>query len=133
MHGSDRMLRHALIANALFSLSCGVGMLVAGPTLAHWIGLASVWPLWVVGPGLVLFAADLLDQARRTPIQRGRAIATTVADALWVVGSAVLLLGFPGVLNDTGHLAVVVVAVVVADCALWQGLGLRRLAQRPAV
>lgn len=133
MGDNDRTLRQGLLANAIFSSLCGLSMVLAAPTLAAWAGLPGPLPLWILGPGLLLFAADLLHQASRPQISRSRALTTTLADLGWVVGSAALLLGWPELLNGAGRIAVIVVAVVVADCALWQGLGLRRLAASPAV
>ncbi|ANM28430.1 hypothetical protein ABI59_00480 [Acidobacteria bacterium Mor1] len=81
-----------------------------------------------MGIGLLLFAADLVHQATREGLSRQRAWITVFADLGWIVGTAVLLIGFPGVLGSMGKLLAVDVALVVGIFMLLQWVGLRRMA-----
>lgn len=117
-----RLLRVAMTENALFSGASGVALAAGSPWLSGWLG-APTWVLVAVGLGLVGWAAEL----RRTAgtVVGGR---TAVAGDLgWVVGTAVLLLGWPDAMTNAGRIAAEVVAIAVAGFAAWQAVGLRRL------
>lgn len=122
----DALLRHTLRANALFSATAGLVMLVAAAPLADWLGVPSAIYLVVIGVGLLVFAYDLFTNARRPKLHRGRVRQAIVMDALWVVGSIALLVSLGGLFTTVGWWAIVVVADIVALFAIVQALGLRR-------
>lgn len=124
---SSLPLRRALWANAVFSGLSGLAALAAAEPLGAWLGLASPMVLRVLGVGLLLFAADLVSQARAEPIEPNRAVMASGADVLWVVGTIVLLVFFPGLLSVPGRWIVAAVGAVVAGCAAGQAAGLMRL------
>jgi hypothetical protein len=120
-------LRHAFLANGLFSLACGLLFLVDGAPLAAFAGLPEGPILQVIGAGLVPFGAWLVWLSRRpalTPLI-GRLV--SIMDAQWVVGTLVLLAGWPELLNTTGQVMAVAIALVVTSFALWQIQGTRRI------
>lgn len=89
---------------------------VAGPGTARGVGAL-----------LVLYAAALLWNGARVTVSRGGAVAAVVLNALWVVGSAVVILDGP--LTALGNLAVAAVAVTVLLFAVLEAIGLARLRQ----
>ena len=119
------LLRRALGANALFSVSTGLLLTGAPDWTAALLGDVAPWMLRLIGVGLLLFAAFLVWVARRPAPRASYALLATGADLGWVAGSAVLL-AFP-VLSTTGVGLVVGVAGVVLVFALLQGAGLRAL------
>lgn len=126
---SDRLLRRALLGNATFSaLSAAICLGLKDP-VAAWIGLAAP-EVFSLGVDLGLFAAGLTFLATRRDLTKTRyQIATfgvIALDVLWVLGSAVMLFA-PTPLTTAGRLTVVVVAVAVADFAVFQALGWWRL------
>ncbi|MEZ4217189.1 MAG: hypothetical protein R3E88_11975 [Myxococcota bacterium] len=122
-----RTLRTALRANAAFSGGSGLALLAGDGFFAALLGaFQHVGEVQLVGAGLVAFAAVLVALARRAAIPAAAARAVVVADAVWVVGSAVALLAAP--LPTLGAAAVALVALVVAGLAVWQAAGLRRAA-----
>jgi len=125
---ADQSLRLALKGNAAFSLTSAALMLLAGPTVAGWLGLDAVWPLRAIGVGLVLFAVDLLHQAKQPVLQRWRAYGASAGDLLWVVGTAMLLVGWPELLAPGGRTLAIAVAVIVFVFGSWQWVSARRVA-----
>ena len=103
-------------------------MIVAAGPIAGFMELEAVETLPGMGIGLLLFAADLVHQATRQELSPLRAWITVLADLGWIVGTAVLLIGFPALLGFMGKLIAVDVALVVATFMILQWFGLRRLA-----
>jgi hypothetical protein len=131
---SDRLLRRTLWANAVFSVISGAVLVVfAGPFAA----LATDAPLSVgglklpavlelLGLGVVAFGAIAGWAASRETLPRGWVQAIFAADVAWVAGSALVLL-LPATWSTVGIAGIVVVALIVADIAVLEYLGLRRL------
>ena len=126
--GQATLLRRSLGANAGFSALSGVVLIAFHGPLDRFIGLGLPWLLIVLGAGLLGFAALIALNLRRTRISRTEAWLTVASDIAWVAGSAVILLGFPDLLDTGGKWLVALAAVGVADFALLQTLGLRRSA-----
>jgi ribosome-associated toxin RatA of RatAB toxin-antitoxin module len=123
-----RLLRTALRANAVFSLACGVALVVAGWWLARpWgLGPAALPPLvGVAVAGFGVMVARLAVQPARA--MRVWAALVIAADGLWVVGSTALLAMHPP--PRPGAVAVAVVGVAVAGVAAAQIAAL--IAARP--
>ncbi len=119
-------LRKALCANALFSLVCGLELLLLPATVAALLGDIPTLPLQVIGAGLLLFAAQLLWVASRTTVAPLQARLITWADWGWVAATPVAMLLLSERLALSGHLLLTAVAAVVALCAYFQGVGLQR-------
>lgn len=120
---SSRILTAVLATNAGFSAVTGVVMIVAAGPLSNWLGI----PTWVtvgVGAGLVPFAVAVAATARSPVLSR--VVQVIVADVSWVVGAAVITIGFPESMSRQGLWALGMVTVVVAVFAVLQTLGLRR-------
>ncbi len=131
---SDRLLRRTMWGNAAFSAISGailVGFASPFAAIAAYepvsvvgLGLAIVFE--VLGLGVILFGALCAFIASRHPLPAGLARLVLAADIAWVVGSAVVLL-LPASWTVAGVAGIVVVALIVADLAILEYLGLRRL------
>ncbi len=131
---SDRLLRRTLWGNAVFSVISGAVLVAfAGPFAAlatdaplsvGSLELATVFEL--LGLGVVAFGAIAGWAASRETLPLAWAQAVFVADVAWVAGSALVLL-LPGSWSTIGIAGIVVVALIVADIAVLEYLGLRRL------
>lgn len=131
---SDRLLRRTLWANAVFSVISGAVLVAfAGPFAAlatdaplsvGGLELATVFEL--LGLGVVAFGAIAGWAASRETLPRTWAQVIFVADVAWVAGSALVLL-LPGSWSTLGIAGIVAVALIVADIAVLEYLGLRRL------
>ena len=103
--------------------------MLGGGGLAALVGVGPGWLYRAIGAALVFFGFGLLRNSRRAEIDLAEVQLAVAMDWLWVVGSAVLVLLAPGVSN-TGGWIVAIVGLVVADFAVIQGLGMRRLRKR---
>ncbi len=120
-------LRNALRLNASFSLVSGIAMVAGAEWLVTILGLDSdrAWTLRVIGLGLLVFAGYLLFESA-APRKRllTSAILISIADAVWVLGSLVLVLF--NTFSPAGVVIVGAVALVVANFAVMQLRARRR-------
>ncbi len=124
---SKNLLRGALIANAALSLASGLLLVVASETLAGLLGPAIPANLMLgLGVLFLIFGADVAINARRDEPRLMQARITTILDSLWVVASILLLAFFSDQLSTLGFWLVAIQALLVADLALFQFLGIRQ-------
>lgn len=131
---SDRLLRRTLWGNAVFSVISGAVLVACATPFAGWatrapvsvagLDLAVVFEL--LGLGVVLFGVLCGWVASRPVLPAGLARVIFAADIAWVAGSALVLL-LPASWTTAGIAGIVVVALIVADLAILEYLGLRRL------
>ncbi len=131
---SDRLLRRTLCGNAVFSVISGAVLAIfAGPfarAAAHApvevAGLDLSLVLELLGLGVIAFGALCAWVASRPTLPQGLARLIFAADLAWVAGS-LLVLALPAAWTTAGIAGIVVVALIVADLAILEYLGLRRL------
>ena len=131
---SDRLLRRTLWGNAVFSVVSGAvlatfagpfaGSATDAPVSVMGLDLAIVFEL--LGLGVIAFGALCAWVASRETLPQGWARVIFAADIAWVAGS-VLVLALPASWTTAGIAGIVVVALIVADLAILEYLGLRRL------
>jgi CHASE2 domain-containing sensor protein len=115
------MTAHRILQlNAAATAACGARMLAARGVLPPLFSLESPVLFDILAIGLLAYAAALAVAASRRPVSRPVLMAFTVADAAWVVGSAILLLLFWGNLAPIARILVAVVAAAVELFALLQ-------------
>jgi hypothetical protein len=134
MNASDRLLWRTLWGNAVFSVISGAVLVACATPFAAWathapvsvagLELAIVFEL--LGLGVVAFGALCAWAASRETLPRGLARLIFAADIAWVVGSALALM-LPAAWTGLGIAGIVVIALIVADLAVLEYLGLRRL------
>lgn len=130
---SDRLLRRTLWGNAVFSIASGAVLAIfAGPfagAAAHapvtLLGLDLVIVLELLGVGVIAFGGLCAWVGSRPALPQAWARVIFAADLAWVAGSALVLL-VPS-WTTAGIAGIVVVALIVADLAILEYLGLRRL------
>jgi len=120
------LLSRALVANGVFSGSSGLVLVAATDTVGAWLGVTDSGILLVLGLGLLAFSAGLVLLSRSPRAGRPFIMAATASDGAWVLGSVVLLVGFPDLLTTAGEATVGAVAVVVAAFGIAQVVGLQR-------
>jgi hypothetical protein len=131
---SDRLLRRTLWGNAAFSVISGAGLAAfAGPFArvatdapVSVLGLDLALLFELLGVGVVAFGALCAWIASRPELPRGLARLIFAADIAWVAGS-VLVLALPASWTTAGIAGIVVLALIVADLAILEYLGLRRM------
>ena len=135
---SDRLLRRTLWGNAVFSIVSGAVLAIfAGPfadIAAHGaisvMGLDLALVFGLLGLGVIAFGALCAWVASRETMPEGWARLIFAGDLAWVAGS-VLVLALPAAWTTAGIAGIVVVALIVADLAILEYLGLRRLGTAP--
>ena len=120
----DRLLRIALLANALFASATGSSIIIAPASVAGLLGIAYHPILTAIGVGLVVFALDLTHQATRGRIQTWRAAYATALDLAWVAGTVVVLATQHQAFTTTGVAIIASVGALVLGFAIWQGRGI---------
>lgn len=123
-------LKNTLLANAAFSGTGGLACLVVNSMLTEFIGLADGVYLYVLGAGLILFAADVAYTATRNPVNTFFVKMIIGADIAWVVGSFLLTALMPHLFSFYGIILIEFVAIDVAIFAILQSIGFKRM-QRP--
>jgi len=116
----------ALSWNAVFSIACGLIMVLAPSSVAAWLGWGHSAVIVGIGVFLVLFAARLFLAVRSGQLFRWEAQAIVAGDAGWVVGSVLLVALFHTRFSTTGVLLVLGTALVVGCLAAVQMAGMRR-------
>lgn len=131
-HPSAGLLKKALLGNALFSIITGVLMIVAHDQVLAWLGIDHV-SLVSLGGFLLAFAAFLIFITRIRAMPSWVIWSVIIGDILWVVGSVVLLLQHSAHFSGLGITIIIGVALVVADFAIFQTIGLKRSRSTVAV
>jgi hypothetical protein len=131
---SDRLLRRTLWGNAVFSVISGAVLAACAtpfaaaaahePVAIAGLELAIVFEL--LGVGVILFGLLCGWIASRQTMPSGLARVVFAADIAWVVASAIVLF-LPAAWTTLGIVGIAVVALIVADLAILEYLGLRRL------
>lgn len=127
----DRLLRRALTANAVFSIVCGISMIVFAAPLAALMGDVPSWLPIAVGIGLFPFATSLIVNARRPMISLAEARLSVIMDFGWVAGSVGVIAIFADQLTLAGMDIILSVALIVGLFGIAQTIGIRRM-ERPA-
>jgi len=120
---ADSELMRALKQNAAFSGISGLVLLLFPEFVARFLGVGAPWFFQALGVGLLLFAADLIHQTRQAKPSPLRAISSALADFAWVLGTAVILLFWGKDIAIQGWVALVVIALIVAQFGIrqWRG------------
>ena len=123
--GRARLLRRSLQLDAVATGAAGALLLAAGPVLADRLGAPLALPR-PVGLVLVGYAAAIWVVGSRPAISVPAARAAVVANALWAIGSVILVIAAPFALTGLGVAFVLAQAALVALFADLQFLGLRQ-------
>jgi hypothetical protein len=119
------LLKKALIGNAVFSVVSGLAILFANRWLVKFLGLPDKVSLAVLGVSLIVYAAILWLDARRPAIKTTDGWIAVIMDAVWVMGSYVLIFVVP--FSVRGKWVVALVAELVLAFAIVQWLGIRKI------
>jgi len=122
------LLRRALLVDSAFSGLSGLFLMLDATLIATFLGLETPTILTVTGVVLILYALFVLWLANRNPILRPLAWVVIELNALWVIGSAVLIFSNLVPLTTAGKWAIAFVADIVTVFAILQYIGLRRQA-----
>ncbi len=119
----SKILTRTLAANAGFSAVTGVILIVGAAPLSSWLGIPT-WLTIAVGLGLLPFAFTVARVARNP--RRNTVRQVILADIAWVIGAAVIIIGFPQSMSTAGVWTLGLVTAAIGFFAAFQALGLRR-------
>ena len=134
-NANDRLLRLTLWANAAFSAVAALAFVAAPAAVAALLfardftllGASPATLILELGIGLLIFAGFVAYTAWQKTIGLGQAKLIVLADLLWVVDSAVVLVAFPAFLTTAGFYGVLAVAAIVLVLAIDQVVGIARV------
>ena len=122
---SEKLLKNALLANAIFSTISGLTFMLASGAVADLVGLGEPWLNQGLGAGLLGFAVLVGWTATRPSIDTALARMISFGDFGWVLGTMVVIALFFGQLNAMGILAMLVIAAIVLVFGLSQLRGIQ--------
>ena len=117
----SRQARRLLAHNAIFTGMCALPMLIFGGAIGRAVLVSTDGAVIVsvIGFALVGYAAALLFARTQAPDKLRRwLLAFSAADAVWVLGTALLLLAMPAAFTPVGQAVAAVIAMVVG----WFGI-----------
>ena len=123
----EGLLRNTLRGNAIFSVISGLVFAFAAGPAANFMGLPSPIILIAIGLGLLPFAYMVHRIATGSPLNAAGAKTIIALDAIWVVGSYLVLLLAWASLTVGGRWFVALQAEAVFLFALFQMIGVRRV------
>ncbi|WP_282087295.1 type II toxin-antitoxin system RatA family toxin [Aquimarina algiphila] len=118
-------LQNLLTANAIFSIANGTILLLFPKKIAQIFDVEPGLFFIILGIALLFFAMTLIIE-----IKKQRAISIlwiTIQDALWVVGSIILLVSNPFTISIEGNIIIAIVALVVLSLGSGQLKALARI------
>jgi hypothetical protein len=122
------MTSHRILQlNAISTAACALVMLVTRGALHPLFGVDTPVLLDVLAVGFLAYAGALGAAAHWRPVKRGALMAFTIADAIWVGASAIVLLLFWNQLAPLARLLIIAVAFVVDVFAMLQFRAARRV------
>ena len=122
-------LKTTLGLNAAFSTLSGIAALVLAVALDEPLGLAP-WLMAAIGAALVLYGVELAIGTRTSERHAVIGRFAVMADTAWVVAATLVLVFAPDALDGAGRVVLLIATLIVAELAIAQYLGLRRIATR---
>ena len=127
----SRFLRLALLADAAATTATALLLVLFSTPFESLLGLPAAFSR-AIGFGLLPYAAIVAYLGTRQQVSRGAVWAVIICNLIWVVDSALLLMGSWIDPTPLGVTFVIAQAIVVAAFADAQFLGLRQMAGRAA-
>lgn len=112
--------RRVLWGNAIFSGVSGGLFSFASTIVAAFLGVDAPRAVMIIGIGLFAYAAMIVWYVTRPTVSRTFVLCAAIADTVWVLLSAVLLVTNVIPLSGAGVWAVVIVALIVGGFAVAQ-------------
>jgi hypothetical protein len=120
------LLRNTLLANAIFSLLCGLDALLLNRFFMNLFGINNPYVFPVLGVGLLLFCGMVFAEARRKEVKPRSIKAIIGQDVGWVVGSILIIITNVFSFSTAGLWLTAGVAGVVAVFAGLQYRGMKQ-------
>ena len=122
----DNLLRRAIQVDSLVSAVSGLVLMAGAGPLAGFLGVGAPTALVATGILFLLYALTLWQISAREPVNPRLAYVPLTLNALYVIGSVLLLVSGWLPLTAAGYWTIGVAAAIVAILAEVQYYGLRR-------
>ncbi len=129
MSNHSSLLKKALFGDSVFSFLVGIDLLLFSKAIASFLGLFAPWIILVVGVICILYGIEIYLAARAEPVHTGIAKFATYGNLVWVLGSAILIFANLVPFTPAGKWVIAGAADAVLVLAIFQYIGLRRLAR----
>jgi len=120
-------LRNILLLNGVSSGATGLGLVIFAQPISGLFGVSQLQPFYGTGIFLILFAALVLYESRKNPIEASRVLFITTLDMAWVLASAAIVLLGLFDLSLIGYIAISAIAIWVAAMAYFQSKGIKQV------
>jgi hypothetical protein len=129
MSNPSSLLKNALYVDGTFSFIGGAAFLLFSKAIASSFGISTSWIILVVGAIAIVYGIEVYLAARAEPINTGIAKFAAYGNLAWVLGSAVSIFANLVPFTRAGKWTIALIADAVLVLAIFQLLGLRRLAK----
>jgi hypothetical protein len=127
--GNSFLLKNALLVDSVVSFLTGVALLLFSKAIAGFLGLSASWIMPVLGVVAVAYSIEIYLAARAEPVHVGIARFAAYGNLIGALGIAVLVFANLVPFTTAGKWAVAIIADAVLVLAIFQHVGLRRLAR----
>jgi hypothetical protein len=124
---SDRLLRFALLGDAVFETVCGIAFVFGANALAQWTGWNAPTLFIVAGVLLLGVAALLYWMVRQSQINLLLARVVMLLNLVFAAAGALVLIIFWGSFTDGARWLIALIALGVGIFGVLEYVGLRRL------
>ncbi|KAA3633170.1 MAG: hypothetical protein DWQ02_13555 [Bacteroidetes bacterium] len=106
-------LKWWLRANATFSAFSGLVLIFGNRFLQGFFGFENAYVLPVLAVGLLIFGGFVFLVSKQEPVDEKQVNSISIADAGWVLGSALLCVFRPFGLTTGAYVVIIIVALIV--------------------
>jgi hypothetical protein len=126
---NSSLLKNALLIDSVVSFISGMAFLLFSRAIAGFLGLSASWIILVVGIIAIVYSIEVYLAARAEPVHMGIARFAAYGNLIGAFGIAVLVFANIMPLTTAGKWAIALIADAVLVLAIFQHVGLRRLAR----
>lgn len=129
MSKNSSLLQNALFVDSVISLISGVAALLFSKAIANFLGITTSWIILTFGVVAVVYSIGIFLAARAEPVHLGVARLAAYGNLVGALGIAALVFANVMPLSIAGKWTVALLADAVLVLAIFQHVGLRRLAR----
>ena len=117
---NKRQLQIVLYTNAAFSLLSGLIMVTANGYLSRMFHIESKLPFYLIGSGLIAFAALVSWTAKHKVDNRKQVLSISIADFIWVLASIIVIVTSAFEISINGYITIGIIAFIVFLFGMFQ-------------
>jgi hypothetical protein len=126
---NSSLIKNALFADSVISFLAGIACLFFSKAIASFLGLSASWIIFVFGVVAIVYGIEVYLAARAEPVNRGIARFAAYGNLVGALGIAALIFANLVPFTIAGKWVIAIAADLVLVLAIFQHIGLRRLAR----